>query len=156
MSRIRGQGVVAHGLDDFRRELAKLDDSTIVEELKDVNLSVAQLVVARSQATAAGLGRMQARAASTLKASRQAARAQVTGGGAGAPFFNGAVFGAGQNQPRNTARGQVLGWNQFLKHKGSGEDAGYFVFPDIRDASDEIVDMYGDGMERIASRAFPD
>jgi hypothetical protein len=141
------------GLTELRKELKKLD---LVDDLKDANLDVAQVVVTAAQAKAAGQGPMQRTAAATLKPSRQAARAAVTGGSNSLPFFAGAEFGAGQDVPRNTARGTVMGWNQFDVWRGSGDGAGYFLYPAIRDKTDEIVEMYGDAIEKITAGAFPD
>lgn len=144
------------GLKEFRKELKKLDDDGFTNELKDVNFDIAELVVRTAQQKAAGKGRLQQTAARSLKPGRQAARAVVTGGGPKTPFFGGAEFGAGQNVPRNTQRGTVAGWNQFEPWRGNQSDAGYFLYPAIRDETDKIVDMYGDAIEKITSRAFPD
>lgn len=155
MPSINGSGVQVKGLNDFRREVKKLADSgALINELKDVNFQVASLVVSKAQGHAST--KMEIAAAATLKAGRQAARAVVTGGSAGVPFFGGAEFGAAQNQLRNTSRGAVTGWNQFKAWRGSGAGAGYFLYPAIRDETDKIVDMYGDAMEKIAGKAFPD
>lgn len=144
------------GLKELRKELRKLDETGLVQELKDVNYDVAQRVVDKARSQAAGQGRMQAAAAATLKPGKQAARAVVTGGGAKAPFFGGAEFGSQHDQPRTTARGSVTGWNQFEPWKGNGSNAGYFLYEAIRDLTAEIVDLYGDALEKIAGRAFPD
>lgn len=55
---------------------------------------------------------------------------------------------------RVTAR--VRGWNQFRPWRGNSDGAGYFLFPAIRQAEPEIVDMYGAALERLAAHAFPD
>lgn len=51
---------------------------------------------------------------------------------------------------------QVRGWNQFRPWRGNSTGAGYFLFPTIRESTAEIVDMYGDAIEQIARKAFPD
>ena len=156
MSAIGQGGVRVKGLDELRRELKRLDDAGLINELKDVNYEVAQSIIGPAQAKAASVGAMEARAAATLKASKAAAVARVNFGGAKAPFAGGAEFGAGQDRPRSTARGTVRGWNQFNPWRGNGGDAGYFLYPTIRERTDDIVEMYGDGLERITARAFPD
>lgn len=149
-------GVRVKGLDELRRELKKLDDAGLIDELKDVNYQVAQSIVGPAQAKASSVGRMEARAAATLKASKAAKAARVNFGGAKAPFAGGAEFGAGLNRPRPTARGTVQGWNQFNPWRGNDGSAGYFLYPTIRERTDDIVEQYGDGIERITSKAFPD
>jgi hypothetical protein len=156
VARMSGGAVQVVGLREFQRELRRLEDTELVNGLKDVNHQVAQRVTGWAQARAAGLGPMQSRAAGSLRASRTQARAQVTGGGAKVPFFGGAEFGAGRNLPRSTRRGMVRGWNQFHPWRGSGVDAGYFLFPSIRSHNTEIVTMYGDAIQQLARRAFPD
>lgn len=152
----RGGSIKVQGLDELRRELKRLDDKGLTGELKDANFEAAKSVIAPAQAMARGLGRMQARAAATLTPSKAAAGARVNFGGARAPFAGGAEFGAGQNVPRNLPRGRVLGWNQFEPWRGNVSGAGYFLFPTIRRLTPDLVDLYGDAIERITARAFPD
>ncbi len=155
MPRMKSATISVKGLDEFRRELKKLDDAGLTDQLKDVNRKVADLVVDRAQGKAST--RQERKAAASLRASRQAARAQVVGGNARVPWFTGAEFGAGQNAPRIGPSGRrFLGFNQFGSWTGNGRSAGNFLYPAIREATDEIVDMYGDAIEKIAARAFPD
>lgn len=156
MARLTGAKVNVEGLDELRREIRKLDEQGLTDQLKDANYEVASLVVDAAQARASSLGPMQVRAAESLKPGRQAARAVVSGGGARVPFFGGAEFGSRRDQERVTVRGSVKGWNQFDPWRGSGQGAGYFLYPSIRDRTPEIIDRYGDAIEKITHRAFPD
>jgi len=154
-------GAKVKGLDELRRELRKLDDKSLIDELKDTNFEVANSLIGPMQSKAASVGAMEAKAASTLTASRQAARAQLNFGGAKAPFAGGAEFGAGQDLRRNPVSRRsftngVLGWNQFNAWRGNDNGAGYFMYPTIRDRIPDLVDTYGDALERITARAFPD
>lgn len=134
--------VETRGLDQFRRELRKLDNRAEIEDkLKDTNKQVADVVVVEAQLRA--FTPLQRKAAQSLKSGRQLARAVVSGGGARYPFFGGAEFGAIQ-------------YHQFEPWRGSGRDAGYFLYPAIRDITPELVDMYGDKIEQLARSAFPD
>ena len=154
MSRLKSGTVAVTGLDELRRELKKLEGDQATEALKDANFAVAQLVVSAAQGQASS--RMESAAAATLKPARQAARAQVTGG-SGIAFFGGAEFGAGQNQMRQNVNGSPgLGWNQFKAWRGSGSGAGYFLYPAIAGATDEIVELYGKEIDKITRDAFPD
>lgn len=129
------------GLDELRRELRKLDDKGLIDELKATNYEVATDVVEGAKRRASTVSRQADRAASSLRASRTAARAQVLIGSAAVPFALGAEFGS-------------MRYKQFPGWRGNGEDAGYFLWPEIRDQSPDIVEKYGDAMERISSRAF--
>jgi hypothetical protein len=142
------------GLDDFRRELKKLDEAGLIADLKEANREVAQLVVDGAQQRADT--RLERAAAASLRASRTQARAQVIGGSSKVPFFGGAEFGAGQNAPRVRATGRYVGFNQFKAWTGNGRSAGFFLYPTIRAETDRIVEVYGDHMDRITKKAFPD
>lgn len=52
--------------------------------------------------------------------------------------------------------GTIIGWNQFQPWRGNKAGAGYFLFPTIRRNMNEIIELYGDEMERLLSDAFPD
>lgn len=156
------------GLTDFRKQLQKVireGGETGDTLLKDANWRVAQYVVEKSQARAETVGRMQARAAQAMKASRTSSRAQIIGtADPKTPFFFGAEFGAKQNilrKPRKAAGwagpGRYVGYRQFLpwKKPGSG-DTGYFLYPTMRAESDNIVKMYGDEIDDIMRQVFPD
>jgi hypothetical protein len=149
--------VEVEGLDDLRRHLRQLEDAEhLRERLKDASLAVAEGIVERARSRAAGEGRMAARAADSLTAGRQEARATVAFGGHSAPFAAGSEFGANRGSPRHTIRGDVVGWAQFQPWRGNGEGAGYWLYPTIRDANDFIVDTYGDALDEITAEAFPD
>lgn len=141
MARKKAGIVAVDGLDDLRKELRKLDDGGLLEQLKDANKMVADLVVERARQNTST--RMERRAASSLRSSRQAARAQVLGGSASVPFFGGAEFGS-------------LQYPQFQAWTGSNSQSGYFLYPAIRAATDDIVELYGDEVEKISAKAFPD
>jgi hypothetical protein len=158
MAAIGMGGAKVVGLNEFRRELKRLDDQGLTKELKDANFEAAQSIIKPAQSLAASLGPMQAKAAATMKASRAASKAAVNLGGASAPFAGGAEFGSGRETMRYPPGrpGGVIGWNQFLPWRGNGGDAGYFLYPTIRDRIDELIEMYGDALERISAKAFPD
>lgn len=155
MPRLKSGTIAVEGLDELRRELKKLDGDQATEALKEANFKVAELVTreARSRASSP----MERSAAVSLRPARQAARAQVSGGGAEKPFFGGAEFGSGRNQHRRSVNGYPgLGYNQFKAWRGNGSSAGYFLYPAIRDATDNIVEVYGTEIDKIVRDAFPD
>lgn len=161
------ESVAVVGLNDFRRQLARVlqeGGSDGADMLKEANWKVAQLVVEKAQEKAGTLGRMQAKAASALKPSRIATKAQVVGTqDARVPFFFGAEFGARQDilrRPRQAAGwagpGRYRGFRQFLPWRGNKGDVGYFLFPAMREHSNEIKEMYGDEIDKIVRAVFPE
>lgn len=143
------------GLAALRKGLKKLGNITATREFKEAGYTVGRdVVIPAAQSAASALGRMQARAAETLKPVRT-----VTGGAVrfgGDVVAMGAEFGAVHDAPRQTARGVVAGWNQFLPWKGSGGDAGYFVWPTIRDRRDAIVEGFDQGLLPVYREVAPD
>lgn len=135
------QGVEVHGLDDFRRELRRLADD-LPRELADANHQVATLVANEAQQRAGGVSRGARKAAESLSAARTQAAAKVRMGGARYPFAAGFEFGS-------------IRYPQFPPWRGSGETAGYWLYPSIRANNDRIVDMYGELLDGITRRAFP-
>ena len=88
------------------------------------------------------------RAVGTMKqASTSTGAALRFGGGFAGAFGN--EYGAHQNIPRQGARGTYLGYNQFPSWKGSGETAGYAMWPGIRKAADEGVEALADAVTKI-------
>lgn len=154
VSRIASSRV--RGLDEFRAKLKKHSDRKQLEkELRQANYSVAKLIEDRSKPVMSGLrGGMGPKAADTIKASRSTVAARLNIGGA-VPFALGVEFGAVRNVPRSVGGRTIRGWNQFDDWRGSGDDAGYAVFPTIRESTDEVLTLYGDEIERILSDAFP-
>lgn len=128
------------GLDELRRELRRLD---MTADLKDVNNRVAQHVADAAERRARSLGRMEAKAAESLRANRAQSKAAVTIGGARHEFALGAEFGSNR-------------YKQFRPWRGSGQAAGYFLWPSIRAERERVIDMYGDEIERLTAKAFPD
>ena len=194
------------GFDDFRRQLARLeDDGEAKAMLKELNYEVADFIVDRAKPRLAGLGGAGSRAAETLTAQRAIGGARLSLGGAKSPLAEGVEFGAHRNRRRiikNTggrativrdredistvirrvesqtidyakrtsykrsrstglvqavkATKVIRGWNQFREWRGNGSNAGYALFPTMRANRDEVVEMYGRGMDRITRAAFPD
>jgi hypothetical protein len=139
------------GLAEARKQLKKMADVDKTREYKLANARIAQnIVIPAAQARAST--RMEQRAASTLVAVKSATGGAVRlGKGFQAAF--GAEFGAQRNQARQGRPGGVVatvsGWNQFKAWRGSGGEAGFFLWPGIRDKTDEIVREYGELYEDL-------
>jgi hypothetical protein len=50
----------------------------------------------------------------------------------------------------------IRGWNQFREWRGNGANAGYALYPTMRANREQIVEIWGKGIDRITREAFPD
>lgn len=149
--------VRAHGLDDFRRELTRLDRSW-GKELRLLHLDIAKFVQTRAVAAAR---RQHTKRAIKARATRRAARLDV-------------IPKRGDELADILGQKRRSGWyGMFLRYRSSegrqfrpwvgnqwdpGETAGvpYEIGDAVNDSVDEVIDMYGDMLDRLARRAFPD
>lgn len=132
------------GFDEARRALKKMQDPEKSREYKQANFDIAnEVVIPAARANAST--RLQRRAAGTLVAVRTESGGSVRLG-QGFPAALGAEFGADRNQPRRVFRyGKSFtasGFNQFNPWRGSDGDAGYFLWPAIREQEGEIINRY--------------
>ncbi len=98
-----------------------------------------QSIIERARATAATEGRLEAKAAEDLK---RGGTGVIVYGGQG--YSRGAEFGSYQ-------------YKQFETWKGNGDDAGYFLWPSIREFRDEdFINEYAENVLKILKQAFPD
>lgn len=138
------------GLADLQRELRKVSEDA-PKELRKTHVDAAQLVVDRAQRKARSVGRMQAKAATTLKAAAEQRYAKVRLGRAGVAwgFTLGAEYGS-------KAYPQFPPWrgNQWTDEGGVG--VGYFLHPSIRESDRALLDLYDRELARLTRRAFPD
>lgn len=128
----KGQGVKVTGLVELNKALKALGPE-VQKELKAANFEVGSMVADDARSIALGLGDVAAKVAPSIKATKTAVGAAVSFGGAAYPFAGGAEFGA-------------LRFKQFKTWRGNGSDAGYFVYPAIRQDADQIETTY---VERI-------
>lgn len=136
--RIRGAGIEVHGLAELNKSLKDMGDE-FKGEMRKTNKVVADFVADGSRSAASGLGSTAAHVAPFIKASAGAVSAAVT---LNHPAGAGAEFG-GQGRPSTM---------QFEPHRGSGPDAGYFVYPTIRRDLDEIESKYEEGMDKLLKK----
>jgi len=146
-------GWIALDTTGLKEALAGMDKLSRLDAGKDLKREFSAIV---DDAIAKGRGfartRLQNRAATTMvQASTSTGAALRFGAGFRGSF--GAEYGAHQNTPRQGARGTFLGFNQFPAWKGSGQDAGYFMWPGIRKASEEGVEQLADAVTKILDSA---
>lgn len=112
------------GLREFLQDMG-VAKHNIADAERVFGAIAAATVVSMAKQTAAGIGKMQIAAAQDLK---------VVGSGTvqygGRPYSIGAEFGAIQ-------------WHQFNEWRGNLNDAGYFLWPSIREFRDEdMLDLW--------------
>jgi hypothetical protein len=156
--RISSEGAVILGLDEFRRNLRKIDVG-LGKELGQFNKQVGTHVLdhadKRRQALKGRYGSYSTRwkggRGVTLKASSDQRRVSVTVRPAAAEFgLDGhKVFGRYYaNRDLKRQVWPVWSGNQFVSTVDSG--VGYMVFPTIRDELPQIVDFYVSGITEFA------
>jgi len=133
-----GQGVRVVGLNDLNRALRELGPD-LQRELKRTNLDVAQIVADDARSAALQLGGVAAHVAPSIRAAARNTAAGVSFGGAGYPMAAGAEFGAYR-------------FKQFQPWRGNDENAGYFVYPAIRQDADRIETEYGAAIDKLLDR----
>lgn len=131
------------GLDELRRDL-RTWDRTAPRLVSLAHRTLAKKVAGKAKSKASSLGSVAAKSAPSIRASGTLKEASVVLGGNKAPYALGAEFGA-------------LAYPQFKPWRGSGEDAGYFLYPTIRSMEDEIKDTYLHMVvDALQTRAFPE
>lgn len=136
------QGVRVQGLNELNRALRELGGRELQKELKETGLGVAREVADDARAGAFALGSVAAKAAPSVNAAARFTGAGVSIGGAAYPFAGGAEFGGGR---RPTTQ-------QFEPWRGNGSNAGYFVYPAIRENADTIAEGYLGAVEDVARK----
>ncbi len=146
-------GPIALDTTGLKEALAGMDKLSRLDASKDLKAEFAKIVEqAITYGKAGAQGRAQQRAAATLRQASTGTGAAL-GFGRGFPGAMGNEFGAQQNVRRQRASGSYLGYNQFPLWRGSGLQAGYFVFPGVRKASEEGVEELADAVVKILEGA---
>jgi len=152
--------VYIRGLDEFRRELRRVD-SKMGNEVRKIHRRVADLVADRAKAAAMSGVPQASRAAGAIKAraSNKSAKIETV---SRPPFALGVFWGQRQRSgwyanPRyaaSTGR-QFDDWvgNQWDPGEHGGKP--YFIGDAINRSLDEVDDIYLDGIDELARRAFP-
>lgn len=147
--------VKVRGLDEFRRELKRIDRA-LGKELRQVHLKVAGLVSGRARAAAPGRTGQAIRPRATQKS----AFVQVgSRPGHAIGTFMGAKrrFGWYAAGRYRTSEGrQFEPWIGNQWDPGDGAGGPYHIGPAIDGSIDEVIELYGDEIEELAAKAFPD
>lgn len=141
MTRQTGAAFRVQGLSELRRDLKRLDSET-QRELKQEGKALASDVAEDAKGLAGGLGSVAAKSApavGTTSAGRDLLGAGVVLDAGRYPYAAGAEFGA-------------VKYPQFLPHRGSGSDAGYFVYPAIRSHAPRLEERMYDVIDSALRR----
>lgn len=139
MARIRTGMVQVDGLRELNKALKDMGPE-LKGELRKTNKTVADFVAVDAKSAAYSVGGVAAHVAPSIKASAGAESAGVSLGGGRYPMAGGAEFGSNK-------------FKQFKPWRGNGSDAGYFVYPAIRQDADRIETEYGVAMDRLLRKA---
>ena len=142
MPRIRATnsvGVKVTGLAELNRALRDMGGREFQKELKEAGRSVATTVADDARGIASSLGGVAAKTAPSIRAAAGNTSAGVSFGGSGYPFAMGAEFGS-------------VRFKQFKPWRGSGSEAGYFVYSAIRDNADFIGEKYLAVVDEVLDR----
>jgi hypothetical protein len=139
----RRTGVEVRGLDQFRKELRQLDRS-FGKELGQANKRAAEVVATAARAKALATGGVAAKAAPDIKTAAQQRAAKLVLDATRHGYAIGAFAGSKQ-------------YAQFKPWQGPEieEGKGYAVGPAIVEKEDEFLNVYGNALEDLARRAFP-
>lgn len=136
--RIRSGTVAVEGLTELNRALRRMGPE-FPKEMRAVNKTVAEFVANDARSNAYSLGGVAAHVAPSIKASAGTTSAGVAFGGPSWPMAGGAEFGS-------------IRYKQFQPWRGNGPDAGYFVYPAIRQDADRIEDEYTEAVDDLIKK----
>lgn len=139
VTRIKSGSVDVEGLRELQRALRELPKEHR-RELTKANKEAANIVTGRAKARAFSLGGVAAHVAPGIRASAGQTSAGVAFGGPAYPMAGGAEFGS-------------IKYKQFAPWRGNGPDAGYFVYPTIRDDAGEWIEPYEESIRDAIKRA---
>lgn len=126
------------GLRELQRELKALD-ADFPKELRVANKAAAEIVAEATRSSFSGRGGVAPKVAASVKALAQQRSASVKIGGAAYPFAMGSNFGS-------------IRFKQFPKPASPDHS----LYRSIEAKRTEIVEEYGDMVDRLMSKAFPD
>lgn len=139
-----GGRIDVEGLRDLQRELRAVD-AAFPRELRVANKEAAEIVAKGTRAKFESMGGSAPKVAPTVKALAQQRNASVK-------------IGGGSSVGGQVAMGNEFGsveFKQFPSWRGNSTGAGYALWPTIRETREEVIDFYGDAIDRLARKAFP-
>lgn len=129
------------GLAQLRRDLKEVGGD-LPKQLQQVNKAAAAVIATDARERAESLGGVAAKSAPSIRPGATQTAGLIRLGSDNYPFALGAEFGAIQ-------------YKQFKPWRGASGDAGYFLYPAIRDDVPKVVEMYGAELDKLTRKAFP-
>jgi hypothetical protein len=140
--KIRSGTVKVDGLAELNRALKALGPEA-QKELKAASRRVADFVAKDAASAARTIGGVAAHVAPSIKPVGGVSGAGVAFGGSAYPMAGGAEFGS-------------IRFKQFKPWRGNSSDAGYFIYPAIRQDADRIETEFTGAVDDIIKRRFPE
>jgi hypothetical protein len=140
--KVRSGTVKVDGLVELNKALRALGPEA-QKELKEASRKVADFVAKDAASAARTIGGVAAHVAPSIKPVGGVSGAGVGFGGAAYPMAGGAEFGS-------------IRFKQFKQWRGNSSDAGYFVYPAIRQDADRIETEFIEAIDDIIKRRFPE
>ena len=147
--------VTVVGLNDFRRELRRLDRALGVE-MRKIHLKVSKLVAGRARRAAPPALQTAIRDSATQKA---AFVGTVPKPGYALAWIWGARRRTGwyaKGRYHDSPARQFPAWVGNQWDPGELGGSPYYIGPAINQSIDEVVELYGDEIEDLSRRAFPE
>lgn len=143
MARIRTGDVKVDGLKELNKALKAIGPDAR-KDLKEASKKVATFVANDARSAAYSIGGVAAHVAPSIKpVASIAGSAGVSIGGTAYPMAGGAEFGS-------------IKYKQFQPWRGNGSDAGYFLYPAIRQDVDRITNEFAAAIDDIIRKRFPE
>lgn len=139
----RRTDVQVRGLDDFRRQLKGLGGD-LPKSLAKLNKQAAEITASAARAKAMATGSVQAKAAPDIKTAAAQRAAKLVLDATRHGYAIGAFTGS-KKYP------QFPAWQGPEIEQGKG----YAVGPAIRETEQEFIEVYANGLEKLARRAYP-
>lgn len=164
MAQPLGDVRITPSLRDFTKQLRQIDRE-LPKEVRSTNKVAADLVAGTAASMASSYGPLAARAGSRIKGVAETIRAKVrVTSTKSIPYAIGALTGAKQDVPRQISRGgtsyTIRGWNQLPPWIGTQWEPGApgsgprAIGPAFSRHREELAELYGDALARIARVAF--
>lgn len=154
---MEGAGFAVSGIVETQRALRQVD-ATLPRELRVIGNRAAERIVDVANRNASRLGSADRKAAAAgLRARSQQRNVAVSlRATKRVPWVFGREFGAARDVPRtrtrNGRRQTYVGYRQFRAWRGSGNDAGYWLYPAVRSEGARVADDYLKGVDTLLRR----
>ncbi len=158
MAATRGQAIQLTGFRELRRTLREADQR-FPKVLGQANKRIVErelVPYVRRRAADLGHPRPGSAVIDSIRGSAASTGAVLLAGGAKVPHFFGHEYGSLGNIRGPSRRGTKGHTRMFRGWRGSGDGAGYFVWPTIRERRQAFVEAYLEMIDHLMRGPFPD